>query len=344
VEVQELSGLAWPIRYEVITGEGWYVDAQGQRQYFTPEVTGVNLHRKVSDVVMRAGVLLSIIAGVGCRRAAWLLEILFHVVVAKSSLDRWIDEVADRLPTAEAIIQELNRRQPITEGHLDEVFPRGRKGTCELVLRDEYGRIITTEAIPARDEAHVTPFLRKLKRLGVKITTFYIDHCNAYRNAIMAVYPHANIQYDDFHIIQNLWKKLWGYVVTHRREVKARSEHVTTPWYRARLQSLAKRLWEHRHLLFKAEEKMTPEEREALLAILEEDTKMAKMRDILLGVWQLFRASKHEEDARNALAALKQMKIEPKAEDALEKVHTFLDDHFDQRWHGGEDHGRVRRG
>lgn len=329
VEVQELSGLAWPIRYEVITGEGWYLDEQGQRQYFTPEVQGVSLHRKVSDVVMRAGVLLSILAGVGCRRAAWLLEVLFHVVVAKSSLDRWIDEVADTLPPAEAIIQELNRRRPITEGHLDELFPRGRNGTCELVLRDDYGRIITAEEIAARDEAHVTPFLLKLKRLGVKITTFYIDHCKAYRNAIRAVYPHANIQYDYFHIIQNIWKTLWRYVVSHRREVKARSEQVTTPWYQARLQALAKRLWEHRHVLFKAEENMTPEEQEELLVLLEDDKKMAKMRDVLLGIWQLFRESHTEDEAKRALEAVKHLKIEPKAQDTLEKVHAFLDDHFD---------------
>ncbi len=82
------------------------------------------MHRKVSDVVMRAGVFLSIIAGVGCRRAAWLLEVLFHVVVGKSTVDRWIDDVANSLPTAEAIIQEMNRKQTVTEGHPDELFPR----------------------------------------------------------------------------------------------------------------------------------------------------------------------------------------------------------------------------
>jgi len=71
---------------------------------------------------MRAGVLLSIIAGVGCRRAAWLLNVLFHVEVSKSSLFRWIDDVADRLPTAEEIIRQMDKTQPITEGHLDELF------------------------------------------------------------------------------------------------------------------------------------------------------------------------------------------------------------------------------
>lgn len=330
VEVQELSGLSWPIRYEVTTAEGWYLDEQGARHYFTPEVKGLNLYRKVSDVVRRAGVFLSIIAGVGCRRAAWLLEVLFHVVVTKSSVDRWIDEVAEGLPAAEVIIQELDKRQPITEGHLDELFPRGRKGKCELVLRDEHGRIIATEELAKRDEEHVKPFLSRLQSLGLQIKTFYIDHCKAFRNAIGEVYPQANIQYDYFHIIQNIWKKVWSYFIVHRREVKARSEKVTTPWYQARLASLAERLWKRRHLLFKSDEKMTPEEQEDLIAILEEDRKMSKMRNFLLSVWHLFRDSKTEAEARKALEEVKQLKIEPKAEEALEKVHSFLDDNFDE--------------
>jgi hypothetical protein len=330
VPVQELSGLSWPIRYEVTTGEGWYLDKNGNRRYLTPKMQGLNLHRRVSDVVMRAGVFLSIIAGVGCRRAAWLLEILFHVVVSKSTVDRWIDDVADGLPTSEAIIQEMNRRQPITEGHLDELFPRGRKGKCELVLRDEYGRIIVVEEVAKRDEEHVKPFLLRLKGLGLSIKTFYIDHCNAYKNAIMEVYPQADIQHDYFHIIQNIWKKVWSYFVIHRREVKARSEKATTAWYRARLESLAKRLWEKRHLLFKSDENMTPQEQEDLIAILEEDKKMDRMRSFLLGVWRMFRDSRNEEEARKALAELKQIKIEPKATETLKKVYSFLDDNFDK--------------
>lgn len=279
---------------------------------------------------MRAGVFLSIIAGVGGRRAAWLLEGLFHVEVTNSSVDRGIAEVADGLPHAEAIIQEGERSQPITEGHLDELFPRGRKGLYALVFRDEYGRILATEELPKRDEEHAKSFLRRLKRLGLPIKTFYLDHCKASRNAIMAVYPQANLQDDYFHIIQNIWKKLWSYFLMHRHEVKRRSEAVTTPWYQARLKALAKRLWKKRHLLFKSDEKMTPQEQETLMSILEEDRKMQKMRSFLLGVWHLFRDSTPEEEARKALEELPQRKIEPRAKEALDKVYTFLDEPFDQ--------------
>jgi hypothetical protein len=330
VPVQELSGLAWPIRYEVTTGEGWYMDKDGNRRFFTPSVKGMNLYRRVSDVVMRAGIFLSIIAGVGCRRAAWLLEVLFHVVVSKSAVDRWIDDVADNLPTGEVIIQEMNRNQPITEGHLDELFPRGRGGRCELVLRDEHGRIIAVEEVSKRDEEHVKPFLVRIKSIGLAIKTFYIDHWKAYENAIMEVYPEANIQHDYFHIIQNVWRKVWSYFVTHRREVKSRGEKVRTGWYQARLKSLAKRLWEKRYLLFKSEENMTEKEKEELVSIMEEDKKMQKMRSFLEGVWSLFRDSKDEEEALKAMAELKRIKIEPKASEALKDACSFLEENLDK--------------
>ncbi len=95
--------------------------------------------------------------------------------------------------------------------------------------------------------------------------------------------------------------------MVHRREVKARSEKATTAWYGARLESLARRLWEKRHLLFKSDENMTPQEQEDLIAILEEDKKMDRMRSFLLGVRHVFRDSRNEEEARKALAELKQI-------------------------------------
>lgn len=330
VEVQELSGLSWPIRYCITTAEGWYEDSQGQRHYFVPELKGLCLKRKVSSVAMRAGVFLAIIAGIGCRKAAWLLEALFHVSVGKSSIDRWIDTVAEDMPSADAMVEELNRRHPITEGHFDGYFPRGRKDTCVLVLRDEHGRIVATEEVQAEDEDQVKPLLERMKRLGLGIKTFSIDHSQALRNAITAVYPEARLQYDYFHIIQNIWKKLWSYALAHRREVKARSQRVHTAWYREKLEALAQTLWKQRYLLFTSDERMSPEEQRQLVEIMEADPKVGKLRTFLHGVWHLFRDSRDAQDAREALEALKKIKIEPKAQPSIQKVLTFLEDHFEQ--------------
>ncbi len=175
-EVQELSSFAWPIVYRITTADGYYQRA-GQRVYFTPQIVGL-----------------------GCRQASWLMASLFQVTVSKSALHRWIDELAAQLPTPDQMVKLLATQQPITQAHLDELFPLGTTD-CVLVLKDEHGRIIATEQVSYRDEAHITPFLERLQKLGLNFTVFYIDHGQAFINAIAAVYPQAEIQFDYFHIL-----------------------------------------------------------------------------------------------------------------------------------------------
>ena len=198
-EAQELSGLAWPIRYRVLTREGYYGDRQRERGHFTTWANGIDSHRRVSVVLMRAAVLVGVIAGVGYRRAAWWLKQLFQVETAKSALQRWGEEMAEQLPSADEILKQLNRKQPITEAPFDEIFPRGTT-QCVLVLKDEHGRILAPQAVDKRDEETVKLFLQRMKDLGLGFQSFSIDGCQAYVNAIQAVFgPAAKIQYDYFH-------------------------------------------------------------------------------------------------------------------------------------------------
>ena len=131
-------------------------------------------------------------------------------------------------------------------------------------------------------------------------------------------------------IIQNIWKKLWRYALVHRREVKARSQQVQTAWYREKLAVLAQTLWKQRDLLFTSDERMSPEEQQQLVEIMETAPKGRKLRTFLHGVWHIFRDSRDAQDAREALEALKRVKIEPKAHSAIQKVLAFLEDPFEQ--------------
>ena len=152
--------------------QGYYLDGQRPRVHFTTQATGIDPRRKVSAVLMRAAVLLVVIAGAGYRKTSWLLDQLFHVEVSKSSLQRWVDEVAAQLPDGDEIIRRLNAKQAIHEAHFDEWFPKG-VDDCVLVVRDEHGRIIATQAVDKKDEESVKPFLQRLQRLGLKLNTFY---------------------------------------------------------------------------------------------------------------------------------------------------------------------------
>ena len=328
-EVQELSGFSWPIRYRVLARQGYYLDAQGQRVHFTTQATGIDSRRKVSAVLMRAAVLLVVIAGAGYRKSSWLLAQLFQVVVSKSALQRWVFEVAAQLPDGDEIIRRLNEKQAIHEAHFDEWFPKGID-TCLLVVRDEHGRMVATQAVDKKDEETVKPFLQRLQRLGLKLETFYIDGCQAYHNAIRSVYGKAvQIQYDYFHIIQNAWRHLWKWAVAHRRQLKKRSQDVTTPWYKKKLETLATTLWKNRYLLFKADERLSDEEKEQLTEIMEADEKVGTLRAFLGGVWHIFEDSQDEEEARDALDALKQQPVDRKHREPFEKVVAFLEKHFD---------------
>jgi len=327
--VQELSGLAWPIRYRLRTRDGSYVDKNGERVHFTTSATGVDSRRAASIVLMRAAVLLVVVAGVGYRRASWLLKELFQVEVSKSSLHRWVVEIASQLPEGDEMVKALNEKKTITEAHFDEIFPRGTD-VCVLVLKDEHGRIIATEQVDKRDEATVEVFLKRMKELGLNYKAFYIDGCRAYYNAIRSVFGDAvAIQYDYFHVMQNVWKKLWKWAVDRRRQIKASAAESMTPWYKKKLTALATSLWENRYLLFKADERMTDEERETLSELVEAERHVGKLRAFLDGVWDIFENSADEHEARAALARLKRLPVDREHPEQFRKVTSFLEEHFE---------------
>jgi Transposase len=325
-DVQELSGFAWPIIYRVTTADGYYSDAQGQRIYFTPQIAGLSTVRKVSDVVLRLGVFLCVIAGLGTRQTVWLMEVLFQVTVSKSALDRWVDEVADCLPSGDEIVKLLHKEKPITQGHFDEIFPLGTNA-CILVLKDEHGRIVAAQEVEKRDEEHVKPFLQRLQRLGLNLTTFYIDHCQAYVNAIGVVYPQANIQFDYFHILQNIWRKVWGEFRTHRRDLKERGEAAQTKYYSEKLKRLAAELWKNRYIFFKSDENLTEKEKGIMREVLRTQPEMSFLRGFLHKVWAIFEGPTTEAEAQAKLVELKQYTAHH-SEDGYTKSISFLDDNF----------------
>lgn len=328
-EAQEISSFPWPIRYHVTTADAWFAGDDGSRVHYSPPIHGLDPRAGVSDAVKRAAVLLTVIGAIGYRRVAWLLQELFRVTTSKSALARWVKDVASQLPSKEEIVHLLDEQKPITEGHFDEIFPRGKMGGCVLVLKDEHGRIVVTEQIESRDEAHVKPFLEKIKDMGLKIRTFYIDTCAVYRKVIPQVFPDAKIQLDLFHIIQNVWRHLWKFFVHRRREIAANAEDATTPWYKARLKELASSLWKQRHLLFKSEKRMSDEEKATLVEVCESDAKVGRIRTFLCGVWRIFDGSADEAQARSALESLKREGFSQESKHH-ERAVNFLEDTFEQ--------------
>lgn len=330
VEVQELSSFLVPLRYRVTFGDGVWVDRKGRRHYFgvNEHLDGLDLKRGVTTVTLRAAVLLAVLACVGLRSVSWLLGELFHVTVSKSSLARWLHEAVAHLPDAEGMARRLQEDQPITEAHLDEIFPRAWGKGCVLVVKDEHGRIVATREVAERTKAAVVGFLEELKNWGLTFKAFYVDGCEAYRRAIPVVYPQAAIQYDYFHVIQNIWRHLWRTMVKHRKALKREADKAEEPADKKRLAALAKRLWKRRGLLFKSAHRMSPEERRELRELMAIDEEVSVLRGFLTKVWGIFRDSKGELGARQRLGKLRR-RPEVQPDTGYAKAVNFLAGRFD---------------
>jgi hypothetical protein len=333
VDIKELSSFGCAIVYRLTYGDGWYRGKDGKREYFAlqPHLVGIDLCRQCTTVAVRASILLAVMGGIGLRGVCWLMQMLFHLEVSKSALDRWVKECAAQLPGAAEMAKVLNSDKRVTEGHFDEIFAKGqRPKRCTLVLRDEHGRIFAAQEIDSRDEKTVTAFLKEVKGWGIAPKRFFVDGCEAYRKAIGIVFSDAVIQYDYFHVIQGIFKKLRRAFVSHRRDVKKRSEEVGTPWYAAKLEALAKKLWDKRGLIFKNPDKMTPEEQAELLALMDEDSFVDTLRHFMDRVWGIFRDSKGQLGARQRLGRLKQHEeVQRDSKSAFAKTVAFLEDRFD---------------
>ena len=70
VEIHELSTFHNPIKYRFIVAQGFYLNAQNQRVYFTPDIKGVSTAQHMSHSVIRLACYLAVVCGVSLRHLA----------------------------------------------------------------------------------------------------------------------------------------------------------------------------------------------------------------------------------------------------------------------------------
>src|SRR5215813_8609023 len=196
------------------------------------------------------------------------MQVRFQVTVSKSAIDRWVEEVADALPSEDERGKLLYRQKPIPQGHVDELFPRGTP-SCLVVLKEEPGRIVAAQEVEKRDEEHVRPFRERLNRLGLDLKPCSIDHWQASANAIQAVCPQASLQRDSFHLLPTLGRQVWGEFRAHRRDLQERGEAAHPKGYAEKLKRLAAELWKNRSLFFQSEENLSAKENQTRQEVLQ---------------------------------------------------------------------------
>jgi Transposase len=341
VDIHELSTFHNPIKYRFILAQGSYLDDQNQRQYFTPAIQGVSTAQHMSHSIIRLACYLAVVCGVSLRHLALLFSALFLIPITKSSIKRWIDDIGANLPSQEEMLQQLLAITPATECHIDGYYPRGTDNWV-MVVKDEHDRILMTHEAASENGDDAKQFLQQLKDLGLKVTAAFSDYSQSFTESIKAVYPQARLQADHFHTVKNVWGHLKKSLLSYRRKIKANSDAKNDQ----ECIELAKTLWQLRWSLLKKPTNLSAEEKQAITALESKDEGFVhRFRSIIRQLVNIFDHSHSEAQAKIRLLQLRQ-DIRAVNDAHLEKILTFLDDHWEQalRYLRKKGMGTHRRG
>ena len=341
VDIHELSTFHNPIQYRFILAQGYYLDDQNQRMYFTPEIKGVSTAQHMSHSIIRLACYLAVVCGVSLRHIALIFSSLFLIPITKSSIKRWIDDIGSNLPSQEEMLQQLLAITPATECHIDGYYPRGTDN-CVMVVKDEHDRILMTHEAGSENGADARKFLQKLKDLGLNVTAAFADYSQSFTEAIKAIYPQARFQADHFHTVKNIWGHLKKALLSYRRKIKASGEAKNDQ----EGIELAKTLWKLRWSLLKKPTNLSAEEKQAIAALERENEGFVQsFRSIIRQLVNIFDHSHSEAQAKIRLKQLRK-DIQAVDDDHLDKILTFFDDHWDHalRYLRKKGMGKHRRG
>src|SRR2546421_4649533 len=259
VDIHELSTFHNPIQYRFIVAQGYYLNGQNQRVYFTPDIQGVSTSQHMSKSIIRLACYLAVVCGVSLRHIALLFSALFLIPITKSSIKRWIDDIGSNLPTPEDMLRHLLALTPVTECHIDGYYPLGTDN-CVMVVKDEHHRILSTHEAASENGEEARQFLQHVKDLGLNVTAAFSDYSSSFTEAIKAVYPHARFQADHFHTVKNIWGHLTKSLLSYRRQIKSRGEEKKDEACIA----LAKKLWKLRWSLLKKPSNLSVEDKQTM--------------------------------------------------------------------------------
>jgi hypothetical protein len=341
VDIHELSTFHNPIKYRFIVAQGYYLNDQKQRVYFTPDIQGVSTSQHMSKSIIRLCCYLAVVCGVSLRQIALIFSALFLIPITKSSIKRWIDDIGSHLPPPEEMLRQLLAIAPATECHIDGYYPLGTDH-CVMVVKDEHDRILMTHEAASENGDEARQFLQQLKDRGLKVTAAFSDYSQSFTEAIKAVFPHARFQADHFHTVKNVWGHLKKSLLSYRRQIKASGEAQQDEACLA----LAKKLWKMRWSLLKKPGNLSAEDQQALAELEHEDEGFVhSFRNIIRQLVNIFDHAHSEAQAKLRLHQLRQ-DIHALEDQHLNKIPQFFDDHWEQalRYLRKKGMGTHRRG
>jgi hypothetical protein len=213
---------------------------------------------------------------------------------------------------------------------------------CVMVVKDEHDRILMTHETKSENGDDARKFLKRLKALGLNVTSAFADYSESFSGAIQEVFPQARFQADHFHTVKNIWKHLKKSLLSYRRKIKASGDDQKDE----NLLELAKQLWKMRWSLLKKPSNLSVEEKQAIAELEQTDEGFVKsFRSLIRQLVNIFDHSHSEAQAKLRLQRLR-TDIEALEDKDLHKILKFFEDHWDQafRYLRKKGMGKHRRG
>ncbi len=269
--VREIGSPWLKVEYEVTTFTCYYVNRYKHNSSFTIGVVGIDSKLRISQVLLSTAMEMLVVQNLPLEVVQELLLQNHRVQTSLSALDRWKEREAGKLPKQGEIIRRMQKKKSSRELHVDEY--KTKRG-WSVVVRDEHDRILLVRKMKKRTEAKFAALFRYFRMLGLQIQVVYVDFWKAYPGALARIFPHAILQYDYFHVIQNIFRHLYKALVAYRKQFKAQEVED-----QALHDHLAKKLWKNRYKLLKNREHLTEEEKKVVDELLAEhqDTILEKI-------------------------------------------------------------------
>jgi hypothetical protein len=159
-------------------------------------------------------------------RVSQRLNRSFNTTGSKSAIDRWKHKEASKYKF-EDIIPHLNFSGILC---FDEYKPK-RSKTYDLIASDAIGnKILYIDNVPSLyytpkftagsvARGHIEDFIHGLKELNIIPYAVIIDLATAYPKQIKRIYPDVIIQFDYFHVIQEIQKYIRNAVIDFRTKL-----------------------------------------------------------------------------------------------------------------------------
>jgi len=203
-----------------------YAKCTNKCSSFALSTPGVKRYQRVTLRLKEEAVSSIIQDNSTTTRTAVRLKRSFNTTGSKSAIDRWKHQEAGKYKF-EDIIPHLNFSGILC---FDEYKPK-RSKTYDLIASDAISnKILYIDNVPSLYYApkftaggiargHIEDFIRKLKELNIIPYAVIIDLATAYPKQVRRVYPGVIIQFDYFHVIQEIQKYIRNAIIEFRAKL-----------------------------------------------------------------------------------------------------------------------------